>query len=163
MNLVLRNLVLFILISNAIVLSFGNNIIRLDHILFFILFITLVLNKNFYIPKNFLLYISIFFLIGLITSIVFGSNISGVAINYMALVFIVSILYSLFKIFDKNIIFDIYCKAARISIFFGFVQFFSFLITSVFSIDLTFLFDFRWILASSHPSFTTLFLLFYFY
>ena len=158
MNLVLRNLVLFILISNAIVLSFGNNIIRLDHHLFFILFITLVINKNFYIPKNFLLYISIFFLIGLITSIVYGSNISGVAINYMALVFIVSILYSLFKIFDKNIIFDIYCKAAKISIFFGFVQFFSFLITSVFSIDLTFLFDFRWILASSHPSYTTLFL-----
>lgn len=158
MNILLRNLVLLIFISNAIVLSFGNNTIRLDYILFFILFVTLVINKNFYIPKNFLLYISIFFFIGLITSIVYGSNLFGVIINYVALVFIVSIIYSLFRSYDKDLIFDVYCKAAKISIFFGFVQFFSFLITTIFSTDLSFLFDFRWILASSHPSYTTLFL-----
>ena len=154
-----KNLIFIILVSNAVVFSFYDNLIRLDYILFILLFLLLLFNKDFFIPKKFLLFVSFFFLIGISTSLIYNSNLNGVIINYIALTFLISLLYSLFKVLDNKTILEIYCRAARFCVFFAFVQFFAFFITDITSfLDLTYLYDFRWLLGSAAPSYTSFYL-----
>lgn len=56
-----KNLIFIILVSNAVVFSFSDNSIRLDYILFILLFLLLLFNKDFYIPKKVILILSFFF------------------------------------------------------------------------------------------------------
>jgi hypothetical protein len=159
MKLLYKNLVFIILISNAVVFSFYDNSIRLDYILFILLFLLLLFNKDFYIPKKVILILSFSFLIGISTALIYSSNLNGVIINFIALAFLISLIYSLFKVLGNKIILEIYCRAARFCVFFAFIQFFAFFITDIISfLDLTYLYDFRWLLGSSEPSYTSLYL-----
>ena len=159
MKLLYKNLVFIILISNAVVFSFSDNSIRLDYILFILLFLLLLFNKDFYIPKKVILILSFSFLIGISTALIYSSNLNGVIINFIALTFLISLIYSLFKVLGNKIILEIYCRAARFCVFFAFIQFFAFFITDIISfLDLTYLYDFRWLLGSSEPSYTSLYL-----
>lgn len=154
-----KNLIFFILVSNAIAFSFYDTLIRLDYILFIVLFLLLLFNKSFFVPKKPLFVISLFFLIGISTSLIYSSNLNGIIINYIALTFLISLLYSLFKVLGNKTILEIYCRAARFVVFFAFVQFFAFFITDIISfLDLSYLYDFRWFLGSSHPSYTSFYL-----
>ena len=116
-----KNLIFIILVSNAVVFSFSDNSIRLDYILFILLFLLLLFNKDFYIPKKVILILSFFFLIGISTALIYSSNLNGVIINFIALTFLISLLYSLFKVLGNKTILEIYCRAARFFVFFSFV------------------------------------------
>jgi len=154
-----KNLIFIILVSNAVVFSFSDNSIRLDYILFILLFLLLLFNKDFYIPKKVILILSFFFLIGISTALIYSSNLNGVIINFIALTFLISLLYSLFKVLGNKTILEIYCRAARFCVFFAFVQFFAFFITDIINLlDLNYLYDFSWLLGSAAPTYTSFYL-----
>ena len=88
-----KNLIFIILVSNAVVFSFYSTLIRLDYILFILIFLLMLFNKDFLIPKKALLTISFFFLLGISTALIYSSNINGVIINYIALTFLISLFY----------------------------------------------------------------------
>ena len=156
MNIFVRTLIILLFLSTAVVFDFNSFEIRLDYILYVVLFFGLLINGKFHISKFAFLFLFIFFVFGILMSLLYEKNTEGVVVSYIAFMFLISIISSLFKNFNVKLLVNAYFISSRIAVFFGLVQLFSYFISKIiFFVDLSFLYDFSWIINTADLSYTS--------